>query len=146
MTFVFDAMNETNFLVYRSWFVSQEIRRWIEVPSLVWLQYVMHTPGIYGWMVYKDGIPLAQLQLDTDATKTGYVGIIVNPDCHNQGLGKAILQVFLERNEVKSLSRIVAAIETDNTASLRCFASAGFVAQSPKPDADGFLHFVYEVP
>jgi len=141
----FTPINEKNFLTYQSWFVDKGLLRWIEFPTLTWLEYVMNTPGIFAWIIYEEDIALGQIQLDTDKSGVGYVGIVVNPEFQNRGYGKSVLRTLLNRKEVKSLKRIEASIEPDNIASQRCFSGVGFVLQMPEQDEESFLHFVYEI-
>jgi RimJ/RimL family protein N-acetyltransferase len=139
----FRLIDEEGLSEYESWFTDAELRRRIERPTALWFDYVRQTPGCFGWLIYEDGIVVGQVQLDSYADQTATLGLVVKPQLRGQGYGKRILRALLEREEVAQLLRLEATIEPDNTASLRCFESAGFRQQGTEPDAEGFLHFAY---
>jgi predicted acetyltransferase len=136
----FTSMGETEFQIFRSWFVDEELRRRISLPDRHWLDYVRYEARVYAWLVYEDGVPVGQVQLDVDATQSGYVGMAVNPGFRRQGYCKRILRALLLRPKVLSLVSIEAGAEMDNVPSQRCL-----LAVSEEPDEDGFLQFTYPV-
>jgi RimJ/RimL family protein N-acetyltransferase len=140
---VFRLIDKQGLSEYETWFADAELRRRIERPTRVWFDYVRQTPGCFSWLIYEDGIAVGQVQMDTYPDQTATLGLVVKPQLRRQGYGKRILSALLERDEVAQLYRLEATIEPNNTASLRCFESAGFRQQGAEPDAEGFLHFVY---
>ena len=140
---VFTPIDEQGLLIYQTWFNDAELSRRIEPPTRGWFDYVRYEPGYFAWMIYEDGIAVGQLQLDTYSNRTGSMALVVKPELRNRGYGTRILRAFLERAEVRQLNRIEATIEPDNIPALHCAKSVGFVQQSPEPDDEGFLDFVY---
>lgn len=72
-----------------------------------------------------------------------WIGLAVKAEKRGQGWGKRILQAFLKTPFAQKFTEIRAGIEPDNTASIHCFSSAGFVPLSTKPDEEGVIDYSY---
>lgn len=70
-----------------------------------------------------------------------WIGLAVKAEKRGQGLGKSILQEFLTTSIVQNFREIRAGIEHDNTASVRCFSSVGFIPLNTEPDEEGILDY-----
>lgn len=139
----FRLIDEEGLAEYETWWTDAELRRRIERPTRVWFDYVRQTPGCFAWLIYEDGSLVGQVQLEPYLEQIASFGLVVKPELRGQGYGKRILRALLERDEMAPYARLEVTIEPDNTASLRCFESAGFRQQEGGPDWEGFLHFVF---
>ena len=139
----FALLDETGLSILRSWYSDPELQRRLEYPTQTWFDYVSGEPNVHAWMIQEDDLSVGHLQLDVGADQTGYIGFCVKPELRNQGYGKRILRAFLARSEVRTLNRIVAEAEVDNSASHSCLKAAGFAQEGNGPDEYGFLRFIY---
>ena len=140
---VFTPLNEMGLSVIRSWFNDPELKHRIEYPTDLWFHFVSTDPNVYSWIIEEDGRSVGQLQLDIDASQTGFIGIYVNPALRQQGYGKRILHSLFARPEIAPLNKIVAPAEIDNLASQACLKSVGFLQEESAPVEEGFFSFVY---
>ena len=138
----FTPIGEKGLAIYEGWFSDEELRRWIEPPTRRWFDHARHTPGCFAWLVHKEDIPVALVQLDTDSSGSGSVALAVRPDLRRRGYGTRVLRALLQRPEVLPLRCVEAEVEADNSAAIRCAQSAGFVPQRPEPDGEGFLRLL----
>ncbi len=141
----FRPLDEAGMRLYASWFDDAELKRRIEAPTPRWFEYVTTTPGSYAWLVYDGEHAIGSVQMDTDAERKGWFGLVVKPTLRRRGYGTRILQAFLRRPEVTALRQLEAEVELDNLAALRCCQRVGFVQTDAGPDDDGFLHLTYEL-
>jgi RimJ/RimL family protein N-acetyltransferase len=137
----FIPMDEAGFRTLLSWFDDPILRRWYGPPTDLWFNYVRNEPGVYAWMVHEHDNPIGHIQVDIKADGVGTIGFLIQADFRNQGVGKQMLKEFLNRPEIARADRIVAETEPDNTASIRCLLSVGFVLSSPQPSEEGFLQY-----
>ncbi len=141
----FVRIDETGLQIFQSWFESGELSA-ISYPTQEWFRYVRSSPGVCAYMVYEDGTPVGEFQMDVamkQGVSVGYIALVVNPGLWNRGYGRRLLRAFLARPELSALNRVVAKVAPGNTASQHCLAVAGFVQQDIEPDEEGMLTFAY---
>ena len=141
---IFVPLDKAGFELFKNWFSEQETHCRIALPDENWFEYATHTPNVFSWTVWQDEHCIAELQLDIDAERIGYIDIVVNPDFRNSGFGKRVIREFLAMPKHPNLRRIEAHIETDNPASLNLFKSVGFKRVKKAEREDGFWVFSYE--
>jgi RimJ/RimL family protein N-acetyltransferase len=142
MTLTFRRFIEQDFERLKTWFDNPKMGRWLPYPTTEWFDYVLHTPNVYGWMIYESNLPIGYIHMDVEG-EIGYPAIAVNPDLHGRGYGRRILRELLNRPEVHTLERLEGDVERGNIASERCVTAAGFRPVSESYDADGLRRFVY---
>jgi putative acetyltransferase len=80
--------------------------------------------------VTDDGNAIGLLGLEVGhgrRSHTGYIGMMVHPDFHNQGIGSALMQAALDLAERwLNLSRIELTVYTDNPAAVHLYEKFGF--------------------
>ena len=76
------------------WFTHPNLQKRLEAPTEQWFQYARSTPGVFAWMVYADTEAIGHVQVDTEANGFGSVALVVDPACHKQGYGSAILRAL----------------------------------------------------
>ncbi len=138
----FRPLTRDGLTLIRPWFADSELGRRISAPTEQWFDYVSAGQGNFAWLVCEENQAIGLIQLDTETDQTGSVSLVVNPKLRHCGCGRRILSVFLGREEARCLIEIEACIETDNTASLRCFQAGGFKATEMKPH-DGLVTYVF---
>ncbi len=141
---VFAPLNESGFRMLQTWFDDTELQRRYSYPTQQWYNYVQNEPGVYAWMILEDDGMVGHLQLDVKEDGTGYIGCYVKPDLRNRGYGKRILHALCARPEATRFHRLVAGVEPDNLASIRCMQAVGFIQGTVEPDEDGFIRFVLD--
>ena len=139
----FQRMDRNGLETFAAWFADAELRRRISAPTETWFRYVSTGADNFAWLVYEEGRAVGQVSLDTFPDQTGSMSLAVNPELRTRGYGGRILRAFLAQEEIAPLGAIVACIEADNAASLRCFRGCGFVALTEGPDPHGLIEHVY---
>ena len=124
------------------WHHDAELHRRVDFPTEEWLGYVTDTAGVFAYTVWEGAICVAQVQMDVEDA-TGSILMAVNPALRGRGYCKRVLEAFIHHHATECLTTLVAYIEPDNEASIRCFASAGFLTQPT--DADGFTLMTYQL-
>jgi UDP-2,4-diacetamido-2,4,6-trideoxy-beta-L-altropyranose hydrolase len=112
-----------------SWQTHPGIRRFSRQPKppewpehAAWMTRTLNDPDRILLIAEADGIPSAMVRLDI-AESGIEVSILVAPDCHGRGIGKAAL---LLAAEILPRRAYQAVISTQNLASQRLFQSAGY--------------------
>jgi UDP-2,4-diacetamido-2,4,6-trideoxy-beta-L-altropyranose hydrolase len=115
-------------LLFR-WQTSPGIRRFSRQPlppewseHTAWMQRTLADPDRILLIAEADGLPSAMVRLDIEADRLE-VSILVAPDCHGRGIGKAAL---LLAAGIMPRRTYQAVISTENLASQRLFQSAGY--------------------
>jgi RimJ/RimL family protein N-acetyltransferase len=92
-----------------------------------WFTRVRTDPsGCRVWIAEDMGEPVGQVRVDISGG-SGTVSIAVGADHRGRGLATAMLKALVVKVGVEDApSRLTAVVRSDNTASLRAFAAAGF--------------------
>ena len=78
------------------------------------------------WVALLDGTPVAIGAVHTDTTRTGYLDFYVRPSERRHGIGAELVSYILDQPPVRSLSRLEALVEPDNTAAQKILNHKGF--------------------
>lgn len=105
-----------------------------------WFERTLGEPSRALFIASEAGVPVAMLRLDIEARGAGsdadkanaVVSINVDPGARGRGLGARLLAALDTEAVRLGIGRIVALIATDNPASLRAFAAAGYVAEADR--------------
>lgn len=123
---------------YRSWFLDDQIARFLSYPTGEWYAHVTGSDTARCWAATAAGpAMLAEIQVDRDEDGVGHVELAVRPDMRGRGYGKQVLQAFLS-GPGRAFAELHAHIEIDNVASLACFRRCDFV-EAPEQDDDEFV-------
>jgi RimJ/RimL family protein N-acetyltransferase len=142
--FSFVPMDEHGMQILSSWFADPLLKRWYQPPTQQWFEYVRHAPGVFAWMVYENDAPVGHIQMDIQEGM-GFIGFLVNPELLRRGIGKRMLTEFLNLPEAKSAGRIIAEVEEENVASIRCLLSVGFTHDTVVSKDPGFIRFFIQL-
>ena len=146
-TLTFEPIRESHIGTVEQWLEDAESQRRVGgmIPFGAGLVFIQKNPDYHEWMVY-DGntaIGLAGFEIYEDGTAAAV--LLVSPDRRGQGYGKCILDALCSRPELQPVNELVAPVEPDHQAALRCLRAAGFVDTGPDPEDREFLRFVYRM-
>ena len=79
---------------------------------------------------------------EIDEGGTAAVELLIRPGFRRQGYGRGILQALCCRPEARRAKELIAPVERDHEAAVRCVQAAGFANTGPDPDDSEFLRFV----
>ncbi|GAA0572844.1 GNAT family protein [Caenispirillum bisanense] len=121
-----------------SWFADADLARRLEAPTPDWLAHVSGGTEAAAWVVRPvgGGPALALMQADRDGPGRAVIAIAVRRECRHAGLGRRVLDTFAD-GPGSAHAVLVATVEPDNLAALRCLQHAGF--RPAGQDDDGFL-------
>lgn len=134
----FKPVDNAAFLLLQDWFKGPTLRRWYCPPTAAWFEYVINDPNVYCWLAYENDSPIGLIQLDV-ANDTGSIGYLVKPELRRQGIGKRMISEFLRCDQIPPIKRVVAEVEEENVASVRCAIAAGFGKDCDPPSEKGFV-------
>lgn len=126
MAFLFQPLDNEGIKIYQSWFADETTRRRISFPDAIWANYVLHTPNVYCWTIWKDANCVGVLQTDI-IEAVAYFVLIINPAFRGQGYCKPIIETFTQLESMQAVEMFEAQIEKDNLHSIKCHTAAGFV-------------------
>lgn len=141
----FIELSHNSLQILEEWYEDEEVLRRLGGKLLLkqWFDYVQQNPNYFSWIVFENNEPVGNIDVEIEEDQTAYIGLLTNPSKRNQGYGKKMLKMLLEREELSQGAIIKAGIETDNMACIRCFQSVGFTEDGL--DEDGFLSFIYHL-
>lgn len=131
--------------------MGQEFRGALQLAAYRWLAWEDAQPVGYidcgtfdRFVVYGGEGPHGPIIHSTIERRTGHIAIVVDPGRRRRGVGRAMIRALLDRPELEDASLLVAGIEPDNVASLRCFEAVGFRRRAEEPDWEGMLDLVLD--
>lgn len=98
--------------------------------------------GHQAWMICEDNQWIGFVLLERDLEGRAWLAICVDPKKRNHGLGRRILTALAQRARRQSIVMLMANVERDNHAALRCGHAAGFRPDPHRLDEPTFLHLV----
>ena len=104
-----------------------------------YFHYVTNTKNVYFYKIYESEKMIGTIHLEKHENLL-HMGILVFPIFQRMGLGTKIIKDILNDIFQLDYERIEISIDEDNTASLRLFENAGFVATSKDHE---LVNFVY---
>ena len=141
----FEPVGESHVGTVDQWLQDAESQRRLGgmIPFRPCFEFIQENPDFHEWMVY-DGntaVGLAGFEIYEDGTAAAV--LLVSPDRRGQGYGKRILEALCSRPELQPVNELIAPVDPDNQAALRCVRAVGFVDTGPDPEDKEFLRFVY---
>ena len=136
--FKFHPTVEANIELLQSWQGDPEVRRWIYIDD--WKEYfgaVSPNPEYYLYTVFSVGAPIAQIAAERIGDELSLM-LIVEPQSRGKGVGRMVLLEMLTCSAALfgDVSHFAAYIHPNNTASIKCFESAGFECKGSDPDGE----------
>lgn len=102
--------------------------RWED--HLQWLRSVLEDPNRYLYIALREGAAVGSVRFDVvQDTATAEVSVTVAPECRGAGVGVEILRLGTAAIR-KHTHRVEARIKTENIASQKAFAKAGYTLVS----------------
>jgi ribosomal protein S18 acetylase RimI-like enzyme len=94
------------------WFLSQILRLAFTHPLVVWqlVSFILNTSG--------------QPKMESGAIELTYIGVAANQ--RGKGLGKELLDSFIEASRSKGYHSVVLSVETNNKPAIALYENAGF--------------------
>lgn len=121
------------------WFDDAETARWVPAPDDEWLAYVSDADGgAVAEVATLGDMPVALLQYDIEGDGGVSLMITVDPARRGQGVGREVLEAFLERAAGR-FDHADAYVAEENTAALALVRRCRF--RPLAKDADGFTRF-----
>ena len=111
------------------------------IPFRPCFEYQQAQPDYHEWIVYDGAVPVALTGFEIDESGAAAIVLLVRPDFRHQGYGKGILRELCHRPEAKRATELIAPVEPDHEAALRCVEAAGFISSGPDPNDPDFLRF-----
>ena len=136
---------ESDLPMLEQWFQDTELRERLgaTLPLRRWFDFVQSEPGYFSWLALDGDTVVGEVAVEIEPDGTASEAPMVNPALRGKGYGKEMLRAMLARSELAAVTEMRACIEPNNTASIRCHTSVGFVQQSSEPDEEGLLTLVY---
>ncbi len=134
----FKPADNAALLLLQDWFTDPILRRWYCPPTPAWFEYVINDPNVFCWLAYENDSPIGLIQLDIENDR-GSIGYLVNPELRRRGFGKRMIVEFLQCAQIPPIKRIIAEMEEENVASVRCAITAGFSKDYDPPSEKGFV-------
>lgn len=121
----FRRMRRGHLAIYRQWFESPSVWSRMIYPDDAWFDFVS---GEYSrcWSALDPvGRMVGVIQIDVEDDLRAYLSFAVAPDRRGQGHGSRMLRHLLA-GPARGLREIVACVDDDNPAALRCLHTCGF--------------------
>jgi len=100
-----------------------------------WFAARLQSPDCRIWIAERDGRPVGQVRVERDAAGDAHVDVFVAPEGRGTGVAYAMLDEMVRAVAgIWPGVRLVARIRTDNAASRRLFAKAGYTAEATHAD------------
>lgn len=93
------------------------------------------------WVRYHGEGPDGPLLSDADDRPAIGLGYLVDPERWRCGYGRAAIEAALEHPDLLDVQIFFCGIDSDNHASRRCTAAAGFVLPDPEPDYEDVVYY-----
>ena len=144
MRLEFQPIADRHVAMVEDWLQDAESRRRLGgmIPFRPCFEYQQRSPGYHEWIVYDGGVPVGLAGFEIGDDDTAAVVVLVPPERRGQGYGASVLKALCSRPEAQGVSELVASVEPDHRAAIRCAQAAGFVDTGPDPDDAEFLRFV----
>ncbi|MBI2094411.1 MAG: pseudaminic acid synthase [Candidatus Omnitrophica bacterium] len=100
---------------------------------LRWFRQKLSDPACLLFVLHAaDGTPVSQVRFETKAEGCADVDLSVNAPWRRRGIGVLSLRLALQKvaSELPKIKSFIARIKTENTASIRTFEAAGFIARN----------------
>ncbi|MEL7152192.1 MAG: UDP-2,4-diacetamido-2,4,6-trideoxy-beta-L-altropyranose hydrolase [Pseudomonadota bacterium] len=91
-----------------------------------WFATALETPGMVLRILTLGTLPVGYIRLDLQDARAGLVSICISAHVRGQGLGRKALALVRELARDQQLSRLIAEVHAQNTASLCLFRGCGY--------------------
>lgn len=93
------------------------------------------------WVRYHGEGPDGPLLSDADDRPAIGLGYLVDPTRWRCGYGRAAIEAALEHPDLSDVQIFFCGVDSDNHASRRCTAAAGFALPDPEPDYEDIVYY-----
>lgn len=92
------------------------------------------------WTTWEGG-PAGRGVVSVIHEPAGGIAYVTDPALRRRGYGTAMVDALMQSSELSHVELFAAGIEPENTASVRCLRSAGFMPLDPVPDREGIIYY-----
>ena len=120
--------------------VSHDIVEWADHEQ--WYEAALADPKRFLYVALHEDVRAGLVRFDVDAAGTSAeVSINLNPECRGKGLARPILAAAIEafRGDEPRVVELTATIRPENVASVRTFASKGFVRSGGQEQLERYV-------
>jgi ribosomal protein S18 acetylase RimI-like enzyme len=118
-----------------------EISRYVSINEETFFAYVISSPDIYFYKVYKNDKLVGALHLEIE-DEALFLSIEVHPAYHRQGIGEGILEAVQKGRLQPDFEQIKVSIDVSNIPSRRLFEKMGFIEISQEDELIDYLYCV----
>ena len=144
-TLKIDSFKESDLHLVAKWRSDERVNRYIRTGRRTleevreWFQEQLSGEENRMYLISYDNKPIGYFTIegiDAENRRCEFGIVIGEPEYHNRGIGVSAIGTMLEKafGEL-GMHRIMAVIEEENYASIRCFMKAGFVLEGRLRDA-----------
>lgn len=133
------TFQEKNIPELKTWFNDTEVKKRLGglLPLEKWFANVKNNAQYFILLAHSNTQVVGLAIVDIEDSK-GNIAIVTQPDLRNKGVGKQVIKKVMNLPEMHQVKKWYAGIEADNSASLRCFQSVGYILENSEPDEDGY--------
>src|SRR5699024_10985834 len=107
------------------------------LPLEKWFANVKNNAQYFILLAHSNTQVVGLAIVDIEDSK-GNIAIVTQPDLRNKGVVKQTIQELMKLPDMHQEKKWYAGIEENNSASLHCSQSVGYILENSEPDEDGY--------